>query len=272
VRLIFILFILLIYLFFILQRIAFFTLLERHWLGKSQNRIGPNKVSYLGVLQPIVDGVKLIKKEQVLIFNCTPSIFIGITILNFCLFYLEFLTLPYYFGFLFLNWRYLLIIIIVGFNLICLLIGGFYSKRKYSFLGSIRSSVSSISYEIQFNLNMILFILYYKSFLLYNIKNFGVLLIFFTFFISVLVELGRTPFDYSESERELVSGFNTEYRRVGFVLLFLKEYGSLLFFRLIINMVFFSGYFIGFIFFFCLIIIVRSSFPRYRVDHLIELI
>jgi len=189
-------------------------------LGLSQNRFGPKKTSWYGLLQPIFDGVKLIKKEQILIFNCTPRMFIGVTILNFGVFYFEFLTLPYTFRFLFINWGYLILIVLLGINSICLLMGGIFSKRKYSFLGGIRSVVATVSYEIQFNLRILLVILYHKSFILKNIGNVGLLLFFGAFFISILVELGRTPFDYAESERDLVSGFNTEYRSVGFVLIF----------------------------------------------------
>lgn len=258
--------------FFILQSIAFFTLLERHVLGITQNRYGPKKNSWYGLLQPILDGIKLIKKEQILIFNCTPSIFLGVTIFNFGIFYIEFLTLPYIFSFVYINWGYLIIILLLGLNLMCLLMGGIYSKRKYSYLGRMRSVVASVSYEIQFNLNIILFILYYKSFMLHNIFNLGLIMFFFTFFISILVELGRTPFDYSESERDLVSGFNTEYRRVRFVLLFLKEYGSLLFFSVITSIIFFGGYFLISVFIFFLVILIRRSYPRYRIDNLIGLI
>jgi len=87
--------ILLIYIFLLLQSIAFFTLVERHFLGLTQNRVGPNKNSWGGILQPLIDGVKLIKKEQILTFNCRPSVFIGVTIMNFGVLYLEFSILPY---------------------------------------------------------------------------------------------------------------------------------------------------------------------------------
>ena len=99
----FIFIILLIYLFFLLQSIAFYTLLERHLLGLSQNRFGPKKTSWYGLLQPIIDGVKLIKKEQILIFNCSPSIFMGVVLLNFGVFYIEFTCLPYVFSYIFIN-------------------------------------------------------------------------------------------------------------------------------------------------------------------------
>jgi NADH:ubiquinone oxidoreductase subunit H len=129
-------------------------------------------------------------------------------------------------------------------NVYFLIMGGIYSKSKYSYLGGMRRGVARVSYEIMFSLNMIIFIFYNKRYTLSFINNVGLLILFLTFFISTLVELGRTPFDYAESERELVRGFNTEYRRVSFVLLFLKEYGSLLFFSLIMSAIFFNGLFL----------------------------
>jgi len=207
-----------------------------------------------------------------LIFNCSPRIFLGITLFNFGLFYIEFLTLPYWFSFVTIYWSYFLIIVLVGINVYFLIIGGIYSKRKYSYLGGIRSGVARVSYEIIFSLNIIIFMFYNKSYTLRFINNIGLLILFIPFFISTLVELGRTPFDYAESESELVRGFNTEYSRVSFVLLFLKEYGSLLFFSLIISTIFFNGLFLFSIIIFFSFILIRSSFPRFRYDNLMSLI
>lgn len=161
--------------------------------------------------------------------------------------------------------------VLVGINVYFLIIGGIYSKRKYSYLGGIRRGVASVSYEIIFSLNIIIFMFYNKSYTLRFINNIGLLILFLPFFISTLVELGRTPFDYAESESELVSGFNTEYSRVSFVLLFLKEYGRLLFFSLIISTIFFNGLFLFSIIIFFSFILIRSSFPRFRYDNLISL-
>jgi len=262
---------LILFLFFILQRVAFYTLLERHVLGITQNRFGPKKTSYYGLLQPILDGLKLCKKEQILIFNCSPRIFLGITLFNFCLFYMEFLTLPYWFSFITIYWSYFLVMVLVGINVYFLIMGGIYSKRKYSYLGGIRRGVARVSYEIIFSLNIIIFIFYNKSYTLSFINNVGLLILFFPFFIRTLVELGRTPFDYSESERELVRGFNTEYSSVSFVLLFLKEYGSLLFFSLMISTIFFGGLFLFSIVIFFSFILIRRRFPRFRYDNLMSL-
>lgn len=198
--------------------------------------------------------------------------FLGVTLFNFTLFYLEFIALPYWFSFITVYWSFLLIIILLAVNVYFLIMGGIFSKSKYSYLGGMRSRVASVSYEIIFSINILIFILYNKSYTLVRFINIGVIILFFRFFISVLVELGRTPFDYSESERELVRGFNTEYRRVGFVLLFLKEYGRLLFFRVITSVLFFNNRFLITIFVFSLFIFIRRRYPRFRYDHIINLI
>lgn len=98
-HLFFILVILIVFILCVLQRIAFFTLLERHILGVTQRRFGPKKTSFFGLLQPILDGLKLIKKEQILMFNVSPIIFLGATVYGFLLMFCEFLCLPftYYF-------------------------------------------------------------------------------------------------------------------------------------------------------------------------------
>lgn len=157
----------------------------------------------------------------------------------------------------------------VSVNVYFLLVAGVYSKSKYSYLGRIRTVVASVRYEVIFSINMLTFMLYHKGYTLEGVNNLGVLVFFPVFFIRTLVEISRTPFDYSESESELVSGINTEYRSVGFVLLFLKEYGSLLFFRIIVSDIFAGGYFIAAVLVFFVLILVRRRLPRLRYDKLI---
>jgi len=266
------LFILFLYIFFLLQSVAFYTLIERHVLGLTQNRFGPKKTSWFGLLQPIIDGLKLCKKENIYIFNCSSRVFIGAAVLSFCVFYMEFICLPYPFNFITIYWGYLMVLLLLGVNVYYLLVCGIYSKSKYSYLGGMRRAVASVRFEVTFSINVLTFALYHKSYEVGEVGNVGLLLYFLVFFISALVELSRTPFDYSESESELVSGLNTEYRRVGFVLLFIKEYGSLLFFSVLTADVFIGGIFAGAIaVFFCLIVI-RRSFPRLRYDKCMEVI
>lgn len=255
----------------LLQRIAFFTLLERHILGITQRRFGPKKVLFFGLLQPILDGLKLIKKEQILIYNVSPIMFLGATIYGFLLIFCEFFCLPFNFSFVTFYWSFLLMLVLIGVNIYFIIIGRVFSKRKYSILGGMRSSAVSIRYEVVFTLNVLIFMLFRKSYTIVNLKSLRSMILFLIFYLSVLVELGRAPFDYSESESELVSGFNTEYRSVSFVLLFLKEYGSLLFFSIVLRALFFGGYFIVTVLMFSSFIFVRSSFPRLRYDVLIRL-
>lgn len=257
-----------IYILLVLQGIAFYTLIERHLLGVTQNRFGPKKVSLYGLLQPILDGVKLIKKEQLVLLNVSPLVFFGVTVGRFILMFIEFMCLPYYYSFITVYWRYLLVILLVRVNIYFIVAGAIFRKRKFSFLGGVRSAAARVRYEVLFTMNMVIFMLYRKRYTLTFLDNVGLLLLFITFFLSVLVELSRTPFDYRESESDLVSGFNTEYRSVGFVLFFLKEYGRLLFFRLILTNIFYGGYFFFAVLIFSLFIVLRSSLPRYRHDKL----
>jgi NADH:ubiquinone oxidoreductase subunit H len=224
-----------------------------------------------GLIQPIIDGIKLLKKEQILIFNVTPGVFLGVTIIGFVLIYIEFLCIPYRFSFITLYWGYFIVMILISVNVYVLVLGGLFSKSKYRVLGGIRRAIARVGYEIIFSINMIMFILYSKSCSVTPMFNVGLLLIFLRFFIRIVVELGRTPFDYSESESELVGGFNTEYRGPSFVLLFLKEYGSLLFFSHITSVIFFGGWVVMRVVVFTTLIFIRRRFPRLRYDKMVSL-
>ena len=257
---------------FILQSTAFFTLLERHLLGLTQMRFGPKKLSFFGLLQPIIDGLKLCKKEQLLIFNCPFSVFFGITVLSFVLLFLEFIILPYSYSFLYYFFSYLFLLIILGINVYFILLAGIFSKNKYAYIGSIRSRVSNVSFEVCFSLLVLIFILIQKSYCINSYYNFSYLLLFFCVLLVVIVDLARVPFDYAESESELVRGFNTEYSSVGFVLFFLKEYSSFIFFSIYLTSTFFNINYIFVIFILYLVTYIRSSLPRVRYDKMMILI
>nr|YP_010286277.1 NADH dehydrogenase subunit 1 [Aphelenchoides medicagus]UKS08880.1 NADH dehydrogenase subunit 1 [Aphelenchoides medicagus] len=246
--------------------IAFVTLYERHLLSLSQNRLGPNKVSFLGVFQPLLDGVKLLSKEQILPKNSSELTFLFFPSLIFLILFLEWFCLPFNFYFLNFQFSFIFLLCLVGFSVYGTVLSSIVGKSKYSSLGGLRASSQSVSFEIIFSIYFLCFLFVLKSLELGYMMNFGFFVLFFPFMMMVLAELGRAPFDFSEGESELVSGFNTEFSSVTFVLLFLGEYGILLFFSALGSLLFFFFNFFFVIFFFSLILLIRSSYPRYRYD------
>nr|YP_008992260.1 NADH dehydrogenase subunit 1 [Bursaphelenchus xylophilus]ACV96740.1 NADH dehydrogenase subunit 1 [Bursaphelenchus xylophilus]AFC69030.1 NADH dehydrogenase subunit 1 [Bursaphelenchus xylophilus]AFC69042.1 NADH dehydrogenase subunit 1 [Bursaphelenchus xylophilus]AFC69054.1 NADH dehydrogenase subunit 1 [Bursaphelenchus xylophilus]BAV78622.1 NADH dehydrogenase subunit 1 [Bursaphelenchus xylophilus] len=261
----------LVFVLFIILSIAFITLYERHLLGLSQNRLGPNKVFFLGILQAGLDGVKLMSKEQVLPKNSSDIYFLFIPGVSFFFMFLEWSTLPFLFNFINFQFSFLFLLCLVGVTVYFVIISGLMSNSKYSFLGAIRSSSQSVSFEIAFSLYLLSFMLFLNSFDFVPIFNFLLFYIFYPFLLMVLAELARAPFDFSEGESELVSGFNTEHSSISFVFLFLGEYGVLIFFSVVASVFFFYFNFLFVFFYFTLLLLIRSAFPRFRYDMLMDL-
>nr|YP_007890346.1 NADH dehydrogenase subunit 1 [Bursaphelenchus mucronatus]ACZ57368.1 NADH dehydrogenase subunit 1 [Bursaphelenchus mucronatus] len=261
-------------LFFVLMvilSIAFITLYERHLLGLSQNRLGPNKVFFLGVLQAGLNGVKLMSKEQILPKNSSDIYFLLIPGVSFFFMFLEWSTLPFKFNFINFQFSFLFLLCLVGVTVYFIIISGLMSNSKYSFLGAIRSSSQSVSFEIAFSLYLLSFMLFLNSFEFTSIFNFLLFFIFYPFLLMVLAELARAPFDFSEGESELVSGFNTEHSSISFVFLFLGEYGVLIFFSVVSSIFFFDFSFFFVFLYFSLLLLIRSAFPRFRYDFLMNM-
>ena len=267
----------------ILVSVAFVTLLERKLLGFAQLRLGPNKISLGGVFQPFRDAIKLFVKQLETNYNVNWKLFLFrpalILILSLTLWNL----LP-------LNnsstkWPLTVIslLTILRLGIYPLLVRGWASNRKYAILGSIRGVAQTISYEIRFALLIIQFILLFIS---YNLKEHllsgyrsGLTLPFLRvmWLVILLAETNRTPFDFSEGESELVSGFNVEYASVGFVLIFLSEYAIILLFSTATISVFLDRYLFSFfsariaVLISGVWIIIRATLPRYRYDILIRI-
>nr|QCS25205.1 NADH dehydrogenase subunit 1 [Angiostrongylus cantonensis]QCS25229.1 NADH dehydrogenase subunit 1 [Angiostrongylus cantonensis] len=256
---------------FILQSVAFITLYERHLLGSSQIRLGPTKVSFMGVLQALLDGVKLLKKEQILPLFTSDLVFLLVPGLSFVLMYLEWFLLPYFYSFLSLEYSLLFFLCLLGFSVYSVMISGYISKSKYGMIGALRASSQSVSYEIVFSIYL-LSVMFVLGLLMFK-EGFELLMLFMylPFLIMLIAELNRAPFDFAEGESELVSGYNVEFGSVAFVLLFLSEYGSLIFFCVLYSVLFFGFSLLMVYFIFSLMIFVRSSYPRYRYDLMMKM-
>nr|YP_009383820.1 NADH dehydrogenase subunit 1 [Cyathostomum catinatum]ARS44122.1 NADH dehydrogenase subunit 1 [Cyathostomum catinatum] len=256
---------------FILQAIAFITLYERHLLGSSQNRLGPTKVSFMGVLQALLDGVKLLKKEQMTPLNSSDLSFLLVPGIAFVVMYLEWYILPYFFDFLSFEYSMLFFLCLIGFSVYTTLISGIVSKSKYGIVGALRASSQSVSYEIAFSLYLLAIMIHYSMFSFVSEFNLSLLIIYLPFLVMIIAELNRAPFDFAEGESELVSGYNVEYASVAFVLLFLSEYGSLIFFSVMSSMLFFKFSMIVSFMVFSIIVFIRSSYPRFRYDKMMTM-
>lgn len=255
--------------------VAFITLLERKVLGIVGSRLGPLKVYILGLIQPVSDAVKLSTKQDNYLSNSINFIFFLVGGI-FIFFSLMIWTRGVYFSKIF-NYKIDLLIILffLSFNTLMLLLIGWVSFSKFSIIGSIRSATQAISYESLIIITFLFFCLVSGSFRIdQHFDHMGllfyspVLMIFWIF--SILAEIGRTPYDFSEGERELVRGFNTEFGSKNFSFIFLSEYSNIIFMSVLTSVIFFSyvrifvSLFVVFFF-----IWVRSVLPRSRFDFLI---
>lgn len=272
-----------------LLAIAFYTLLERKALGYFQIRKGPNKVSIIGLPQPFADAIKLFTKEQTAptVSNTAPFLIAPILrlILALLLWSLAPVRNPAYF----VKFGALAFLCISRLNIYTTLRAGWSSNSKYALLGAIRRIAQTVSYEVSMALILIspLFIIISlnisKIYLSQTIPISIILFPLFTsWFATILAETNRTPFDLAEGESELVSGFNIEYRRGNFALIFIAEYTRILIISIIttsfwmsppllpptlINLsLSFTTISLAFLF-----IWVRATLPRIRYDQLISL-
>nr|YP_010999045.1 NADH dehydrogenase subunit 1 [Pealius mori]WPM91803.1 NADH dehydrogenase subunit 1 [Pealius mori] len=267
----------------VMVSIAFFTLMERKMISYIQNRKGPNKVSIIGILQPMADAIKLISKELNLNFKSNFLLYIISPMLNILISLTMWITFPFVFCFSFMKMSVLFMISCLSVNSITIILMSWSSNSNYAFVGMIRSVAQLISYEINFML-IILAIINISEQLNFNFMSVLqkymnlseiVPLMLIMWLISSLAETSRTPFDFSEGESELVSGFNIEYSSKSFMFLFLAEYANILFISFItVSMILMSS--VGLISITLYLIIsmlfiwVRATLPRFRYDKLMK--
>nr|QZI86073.1 NADH dehydrogenase subunit 1 [Ischnobaenella hainana] len=264
---------------------AFITLLERKVLGYMQLRSGPNKLGFMGLLQPFSDGLKLFFKEQSYVLTSNYLIYwfspIFMLVLSFVLWILfPFLVNVYSFKF-----GFLFFLCCLGLGVYGVLLSGWSSNSNYALLGCLRSLAQTISYEVSLAMILICIFMFtynydFMDFMKYQLGVWFMyfsLPLFFCWMGSCMAETNRSPFDFAEGESELVSGFNVEYSSGGFVFIFLSEYMNILFMSFI-SVVMFMGcdmisllFFLKIIFISLLFIWIRGTLPRYRYDKLMYL-
>lgn len=282
--------------------VAYLTLIERKIIAYIQLRLGPNMAGPCGLLQPIADAVKLLFKETIIPTQVNKKLFFLAPVITMVLALLGWSVIPIDRQFVFScpNIGGLLFILLVtNLGVYGIIIGGWASNSKYSFLGAVRSVAQMISYELSLGLVAVAVVLISGSLDLIHIieaqktRPFWLSIMMIplgvVYFISILAKTNRLPFDFPEAESELVAGFNVEYSSMIFAMFFLGEYANMVLGSALISMMFLGGYlppfnleilnFIpGYLWFaskiavilFCFIWI-RATLPRYRYDQLMHL-
>jgi NADH-quinone oxidoreductase subunit H len=279
--------------------VAYLTYAERKIIAAMQLRIGPNYVGPFGLLQPIADALKLLHKEPIIPAKANPVLFLLAPIITFTLSLLAWAVIPIGPDFVLanINVGILYLFAISSLGVYGIIIAGWASNSKYPFLGALRSAAQMVSYEVSIGFVMITVLLCAGSLNLRDIvlaqQNIWFFIplfpMFIIFFISILAETNRTPFDLPEAEAELVSGYNVEYSSMPFALFFLGEYANMILMSAMTSILFLGGwlppfamapftYIPGFVWFalkisliLFLFIWVRATLPRYRYDQLMRL-
>lgn len=281
----------------ILAAVAFFILAERKVMASVQRRKGPNVVGIFGLLQPLIDAVKLLTKEIILPVRSNKILFVVGPLVTLTLALFNWAFIPFSEENFYVNPQFSLLFFLAfsSISTYGLVISGWASNSKFALFGALRTISQFISYEVSFGIILIPIVLVTQSLnfieIVYWQKNTIWFIIpfwplAFLYFITILAETNRTPFDLAEAEAELVAGYNTEYSSVFFIMFMFAEYSNVLLMSSTFVLIFLGGwsFFIIDLFVFpeiifslkltfvaLIFIIVRATLPRLRFDQLMNL-
>jgi len=284
----------------LLGAVAYLTLAERKVIGYMQIRIGPNRVGYFGLLQPLADGVKLFLKEIIIPSGSSKLLFVVAPVMAFAPALAAWAVVPFDNGVALANVNagLLYLLTMTSLGIYGIIIAGWASNSKYAFIGAVRSAAQIVSYEIAMGFALVCVLMASQSMNLTDIVNgqhghWGALNwyviplfpMFMVYLISGVAETNRAPFDMAEGESEIVAGFHVEYSGMAFAVFFLAEYANMILIAFLTSIMFLGGWLspvpflpdsfiwllgkVAFILF--LFLWFRATFPRYRYDQLMRL-
>ncbi|MDP2031319.1 MAG: NADH-quinone oxidoreductase subunit NuoH [Thiobacillus sp.] len=278
--------------------VAYLTYWERKIIGWMQVRIGPNRVGYFGLLQPIADGLKLMMKEIIIPSGASKGLFILGPILAIAPALAAWAVIPFTDNLVLANIDagLLYVMAITSMGVYGVIIAGWASNSKYAFLGAMRSAAQIVSYEIAMGFALVGVLMASQSLNLTDIVQgqsgglhqwyiWPLFPLFIVYLIAGVAETNRAPFDVSEGESEIVAGFHVEYSGMAFAVFFLAEYANMILIAALTTLMFLGGWLSpvsflpdGFIWWALKVMFVlflflwfRATFPRYRYDQIMRL-
>jgi len=288
--------------------VAYFTYAERKVIGFIQNRLGPTRVGWRGLLQPFADVIKMLLKEVIVPSNSSRFLFLLAPLVSLVTAFGVWAVVPLSDTFVIadIDAGLLYVLALTSLGVYGVIIAGWASNSKYAFLGAMRSAAQIVAYEIAMGFALVGVLMAGGSLRLGDIVLaqqgtsvaswfiWPLFPLFLVYFISGLAETNRAPFDVAEGESEIVAGFHVEYGGIAFGMFFLAEYANMILITALTVVFFLGGWLSPFagipgientwlaapgfhwlaakmVFFMFCFLWVRATFPRYRYDQIMRL-